>query len=479
MFLRKHSQLDKHLQSLETYLQQENPLLVSIMKSYRELDRVARRLGFFSESDSYTRLVPWWPIISVLGIYSSGKSTFINDYLGHKLQLTGNQAVDDKFTVICYSKENTIHVLPGTALDADPRFPFYRISKEIDEVETGEGQRIDAYLQLKTCPSELLRGKIFIDSPGFDADEQRTAILRSTNYIIDLSDLVLVFFDARHPESGTMRDTLQHLVEETIHRKDSNKFLFILNQIDVTAREDNAEDVVASWERALAQKGLTAGRFFRIFSKSAAIPIEDPNVRTRYEAKRDTDLADVDARIQDVSKERAYRIVGTLEQNTKDLQEKVIPKLRSLLRTWRVQVLWLDGLVFGVITLLVVLAIWNGWAEPIMSLLPDWNQQPWLWGTGLALVLLIVVYIHFSIRKRVARSMTTKLRREMKGNEYLENFIKAFDHNTRAYRSVFQNEPLGWNQRTQNMLQKVLADTGSFIQTLNDAFANPSGRRPR
>jgi hypothetical protein len=113
-----------------------------------------------------------------------------------------------------------------------------------------------------------------------------------------------------------------------------------------------------------------------------------------------------------------------------------------------------------------------------MSLLPDWNQQPWLWGTGLALVLLIVVYIHFSIRKRVARSMTTKLRREMKGNEYLENFIKAFGHNTRAYRSVFQNEPLGWNQRTQNMLQKVLADTGSFIQTLNDAFANPSGRRP-
>ena len=48
-------------------------------------------------------------------------------------------------------------------------------------------------------------GLEFIDSPGFDADEQRTAVLRITDHIVDLSDIVLVFFDARHPESGSMR----------------------------------------------------------------------------------------------------------------------------------------------------------------------------------------------------------------------------------------------------------------------------------
>ena len=65
----------------------------------------------------------------------------------------------------------------GVALDADPRFPFYRISHEIEEVSEGEGRRIDAYLQLKTCPSERLRGKILIDSPGFDADEVDARII--------------------------------------------------------------------------------------------------------------------------------------------------------------------------------------------------------------------------------------------------------------------------------------------------------------
>lgn len=477
LFFRKKSQLDKRLQHLEAYLQQENPLLVTVMKSYRELDRVAHRLGFFDDEESYTRFVPWWPIISVLGTYSSGKSTFINEYIGYKLQMTGNQAVDDKFTVICYSNDNTVHVLPGTALDADPRFPFYRISREIDQVAAGEGQRIDAYLQLKTCPSEVLRGKIFIDSPGFDADEQRSAILRSTSYIIDLSDLVLVFFDARHPESGTMRDTLRHLVEETIHRKDSNKFLYILNQLDVAAREDNAEDVVASWERALAQKGLTAGRFFRIFSKSAAIPIEDPNIRARYEAKRDADMADIDARIQDVSKERAYRIVGALEQHARDVQEKLIPRLRSLLHSWRVRVLWLDSIVFAVIALLIGFVLWNGGADFVASFPED--QQLWIWGIGLALLLLVLGYIHFSIRRRVARAIITKMRRDMQGEEFLENFIKAFEYNTRPSRSVMQKDPAGWGQRTQDAIQKIVNEAADFIQKLNDAFANPSGRQAR
>ncbi len=477
LFFRKKSQLDKRLQHLEAYLQQENPLLITVMKSYRELDRIARRLGFFDDEESYTRFVPWWPIISVLGTYSSGKSTFINEYIGYKLQMTGNQAVDDKFTVICYSNDNTVHVLPGTALDADPRFPFYKISKEIDQVALGEGQRIDAYLQLKTCPSEVLRGKIFIDSPGFDADEQRSAILRSTSYIIDLSDLVLVFFDARHPESGTMRDTLRHLVEETIHRKDSNKFLYILNQLDVVAREDNAEDVVASWERALAQKGLTAGRFFRIFNKSVAIPIEDPNIRARYEAKRDADMADIDTRIQDVSKERAYRIVGALEQHARDLQEKLIPHLRKLLHSWRVRVLWLDSIVFILLALLVGFVLWNSGVDFVASFHQD--QQLWIWGVGLGLLLLILSYIHFSIRRRVSQVLIRRVRRETQDEEFSENLIKAFAHNTRPYRSVMQKEPAGWSQRTQDAIQKILRDASDFIQKLNDTFASPSGRQPQ
>ncbi|MGH8008958.1 MAG: dynamin family protein, partial [Candidatus Binatia bacterium] len=457
MFFRKKSPLEKHLHSLESHLQQENPVLLAVMPGFRELDQVARRLGFFNAEESYAKHVPWWPIVSVLGTYSSGKSTFLNDFLKYKLQATGNQAVDDKFTVICFSKGDTTHVLPGLSLDADPRFPFYKISREIDEVAAGEGRRIDAYLQLKTCPSEKLRGKIFIDSPGFDADEQRTAVLRLTKYIIDLSDLVLVFFDARHPESGTMHDTLEHLVQETIHRPDANKFLFILNQLDTTAREDNAEDVVASWQRALAQKGLTAGRFYRIFSPSAAVAIEDANVRARYESKRDTDLADIDTRVQQVGLERAYRIVGALEQSAKDLQEQIVPKLRTLLQAWRTRVLWLDVVLLAMVAVLAGVGLWLGAWDTLGSLLFAGDQGPWGWGIGLVVVLFILGYFHFSIRQRAAKQVIAKLRREMKDDEVLENFVRAFNYNTRFYRSIFHKEPAGWDQQARDLIKKVLS----------------------
>ena len=154
------SVIEHRLKSLETHLAQENPVLLHAVQSFRTLDRVAYRLGLLPTDASFATQIPWWPLISVLGTFSSGKSTFINDYLGQKLQRSGNQAVDDKFTVICFSSQSTSHALPGVALDSDPRFPFYKVSGEIEKVAAGEGSRIDAYLQLKTSPSPALRGKI-------------------------------------------------------------------------------------------------------------------------------------------------------------------------------------------------------------------------------------------------------------------------------------------------------------------------------
>ena len=112
--------IENRLSQLEKHLEQENPILLSTVQSFRDLDKVAYRLGLLNKNQSFATQIPWWPLISVLGTFSAGKSTFINHYLGQKLQRSGNQAVDDKFTVICYSKEQTPHALPGISLDSDP-----------------------------------------------------------------------------------------------------------------------------------------------------------------------------------------------------------------------------------------------------------------------------------------------------------------------------------------------------------------------
>ena len=335
--------------------------------------------------------------------------------LHYPLQVTGNQAVDDKFSVICFTADES-RTLPGIALDADPRFPFYQISQSIEEVAAGEGRRVDAYLQLKTCGSENLRGKILIDSPGFDADAQRTSTLRITDHIIDLSDLVLVFFDARHPEPGAMQDTLEHLVADTIKRPDSSKFLYILNQMDATAREDNPEEVVAAWQRALSQKGLTAGRFYRIYNLDAAIPIEDDNLRKRFEAKRGQDIAEIHGRMQQVEVERAYRIIGVLEKMAKNIKDELVPRIRTAKAHWKRRVLWLDGVVFGAIGAgLVGLSVWAGYWQGF-RFAPPWLDKllgdRLVLGLAIAGVIIAVLYLHFFLRRVAARRVIAKLRKD-------------------------------------------------------------------
>jgi len=464
--------IKERLARLQSHMEEENPVLLDVIKGFRQLDTVAYRLGLIDQGQSLATRITWWPLISVLGTFSSGKSTFINRYLGQNLQNTGNQAVDDKFTVVCYGPMAEPQVLPGLALDNDPRFPLYQISHEIEAVTEGEGRRLDVYLQLKTCNSEGVKGKILIDSPGFDADAQRTATLRITDQIIDLSDLVLVFFDARHPEPGAMRDTLEHLVSRTLKRPDFNKFVFILNQIDNAAREDNPEEVFAAWQRALAQSGLTAGRFYRIYDPQSANFIPDDKLRSRFESKRDADMAEIAARMRQVEVERAYRVTGLLEETVAAIRDRVIPELRAIRRAWKRRVFLTEGVVFGLIILGFLFWTFSGYG-------PDWSafrDDPTLGWIGLGVVVVLALWLHLWLRRVAGRAILKRLRSDKGLGRHRDWVANAFEKNIRSWRPFWLKEPVGYGRGTKRRLTHVVREAGRVVQALNDRYARPSGK---
>jgi len=443
---------------LKEYLSVENPVLLDIIDKYKELDDIAYKIGLIDETQTYTEHISWWPMISILGTFSAGKSTFINEYLGQDIQQSGNQAIDDKFTVICYGNSQDVVTLPGLALDADPRFPFYNISEEVNKVDPGEGSRVNSYLQLKTLKSERVKGKILIDSPGFDADSQRDAILKITSHIVEMSDLVLIFFDARHPEPGAMRDTLEHLVGTTIKHRDATKVLYILNQIDTTAKQDNLEDVMGSWQRALSKEGLVSGDFYGIYSKKAAEQIDDEALKERLESKRDADLAKILDRMDKVSIERAYRIVKALDDFAKDIKEKQLPLLKEILDSWRSKVVIFDFVLFAILAGVAVLAhlqygIWN-----------DFNML--LAGAIGSFLIWLIAHIKLSnfLAKKIAKKYETD-------NEALS---KAILKNTTFTRSIFG---IGkrWYNNTIKKIDILIGKSKETIQKLNDQFVSPSG----
>jgi GTPase SAR1 family protein len=471
--------MEQRLKRLQEHLKRENPVLVEAVNQYRELDSVAHKLGLLESGESYATQISWWPLVSILGTFSAGKSSFINTYLDVNLQRTGNQAVDDRFTVITFSPDGQTRTLPGLALDGDPRFPFYQISEEIENVSTGEGARVDNYLQMKVVPSEKLRGRILIDSPGFDADEQRKSTLRITDHIISLSDLVLVFFDARHPEPGAMQDTLEHLVKGAMRRNDSSKFLFILNQIDTSAREDNLEDIVSSWQKALVQQGLSAGSFHILFNSRLAVPVEDQNVWARYVAKRDADYNRIMARIEGVNIERVYRIVGSLESQANQIEQQAVPRLREALQRWKRQVLMADSVVYGLMLVaLLGMSIEFGYWEGLLF------NPPWLASLqgnvfftvlSLAIPVAIALGLHFLIRQKLAARIMAKLETEASYG----NLATAFRKSTRFWRSIFQPNPAGWGGGNRRRLDAVRDATDRFVQYLNDRFTSPSGNKAK
>ena len=467
--------VEQRLKRLQEHLRRENPVLVEVVNQYRELDAVARKLGLLRAEDSYATQISWWPLISVLGTFSAGKSSFINTFLDLNLQRTGNQAVDDRFTVITFSPDDQIRTLPGLALDGDPRFPFYRISEEIEHVASGEGAKIDSYLQMKAAPSEKLRGKILIDSPGFDADEQRKATLRITDHIIELSDVVLVFFDARHPEPGAMQDTLEHLVKNAIQRNDASKFLFILNQVDTSAREDNLEDIVSSWQKALVQQGLSAGNFHILFNEKLAIPVPDETIWARYVAKRDADYQRIMARIDGVNTDRVYRIIGSLEAQTNLIEQQAVPSLKAALKTWRARVLAADGVVFSLFAVvLLAMSVEFGYWEGL-QFNPPWLASlagsPVATAISLAIPALLGFGLHLLVRQQFAKRIANKL----SSTEAYGDLAAAFRQSTRWWRSLLWTSPSGWGALSRKRLSTIRDMNDRFVQYLNDRFTNPSG----
>jgi len=309
-------------------------------------------------------------------------------------------------------------------------------------------------MQLKSVSSPNVKGKIFIDSPGFDADEQRDTVLRMTQHIIDISDLVLVFFDARHPEPGAMRDTLEYLVKATMNHPDADKILYVLNQIDTTSKEDNLEDIISSWQRALAQKGLITGNFYTIYNEEAADIIKDEAIAQRLKTKKDAHMAEIDEKIEAVGIQRAYRIATLLTNTAKDFTERKFPKLRDALDSWSKKVLISD------IILLVVL-IGGGFIVNSLSLIP--TDTTLLTGIG-AVVVVILVYLHFFIREIMAKLEIKKHK------ESDPDLARALGFSTRWYKPLLAHKFKTWNMLNLKKLDNLIHDAKTTIQKLNDQY---------
>ncbi len=200
----------------------------------REIEQVLqkRMRPVFERYDLEIRdlLVPlkWKPIVLIIGNYSSGKSTFINEILGSPVQRTGQSPTDDCFTILSAPEgSESGGEIPGSTLVNDEQLPFASLR------HFGESLLSHMYLK-KVDNTPILQDLAIIDTPGMlDSVTEKDRgydYLGVVGELARLADLIILMFDPH--KAGTIKETYQAIRGTLPGSTGEDRVLYVLNRID-------------------------------------------------------------------------------------------------------------------------------------------------------------------------------------------------------------------------------------------------------
>ncbi len=203
----------------------------------RAVGPVFRRYGF--DLDRLLTPIKWKPLVLVIGNYSSGKSTFINEFVGEAIQRTGQAPTDDSFTVITAPEPSwPTEELPGTTLVNDERLPFTSLRRF--------GESFLAHFRLKAVDSPNLEELALVDTPGMlDSVTEKDRgydYLGVIKELARLADLIILMFDPH--KAGTIKETYQAIRSTLPAAAGEDRVVYVLNRIDEC---ENLSDLVRAY----------------------------------------------------------------------------------------------------------------------------------------------------------------------------------------------------------------------------------------
>lgn len=444
--------VSKYLSNLEKFFASDSPILQKTSKVFHELDQLEYDLGLIEADETTASKSSWWPIVTLIGGNSNAKSKFMNSYFGSDLQLTGLQTSHNKFSVLLHNNQTSPTTLPGTALDVDHRFPFFQISRKLDQFQAGEGSRINAYLELKTLPSDHLKGKLFIETPSIGATTANAVTSYLITYAIENSDTVFVFTDTFETPSPL----LDELITQIKLHQDTNKLVYLIDA-PATLNTARTGEIISTWQRRLDDIGISSGQFMLLPSQDTGFIPQSGKV----------DFSLIDQRLANVGYDRTYRVLQALEKNISEIENVVIPEVKKGIATWKDRVNMSSLLV---LSLFVVLALF---AEINTGIVLATLIDPILGPISLLVLIAIMIPIHLIFSRLHAKLIITQLNNRQKELHLLENLAGMFEKNLTFSRMMLPvSEPAHWNKKTKARLTQLMSKSKDLVQSLNDTFSS-------
>lgn len=184
-------------------------------------------------------ILKWKPMVLLIGNYSSGKSTLVNELAGADIQRTGQAPTDDAFTIITSDHEESQgQEIPGSTLVNDKTLPFAKLKDH--------GEQFISHFRMKKVVAPALRDMAIIDSPGMldsvtekDRGYDYMAVI---SRLAKLADLVVLMFDPL--KAGTIKETYTAIRDTLPESAGEDRIVFAMSRIDEC---DSMTDLVRSY----------------------------------------------------------------------------------------------------------------------------------------------------------------------------------------------------------------------------------------
>ncbi len=332
----------------------EEPTVIIDKDDYMETLRhellylIERKLSPIASKYQYSSValeskIKWKSTILVLGNYSSGKSTLINEFIGGKVQATGQAPTDDAFTIITCD-DDISHLdsvvdgavyeeRDGNVLLNDEQYPF--------EVLRKYGDKFASHFRLKKVKSAALRKLVIIDTPGMlDASSDQKRPYDYQGVIGDLamlSDLVLVLFDPH--KAGTIKESHLSLRQTLPEKTFDDRVTFVLNRVDECSQLEDLLRVYGTlcWNLSSMTGRKDMPRVLLSYSPSVASPV---NVGTsRFLHLLDNQRQELNRVMLDAPRHRLDHLASFVEYHSRRLRHflQELLEFRRAARTfyWR------------------------------------------------------------------------------------------------------------------------------------------------
>jgi len=428
--------VSKHLINIEKQFASTDPVLQKAVKVFQDLDEMEFEMGLIENDETTARKSSWWPLISLVGGYSPAKSEFLNRFLDANLHTTRH-----KFTVLQYTPQATSATLPGTALDADHRLPFYQISQTIEQAIPGEGAKVNSYLELVTVNSGKLKNKLVIDTAVLNPSAENAANTLLRQHVIAISDLVLVFTDLFEADSDLNKDSIASIVKH----QDTNKFLFVIDHSEIGLDENKTQEIITSWQRRLAEFGIFTGQYVVLSQNGSDSQIEQ--------------------RVNNLNNDRSYRVLGALESSIRAIDDVIMPEVESALTTWKERC---NASTLIILSFIIMLILFAEIAVGVLDLFFD----PIIGPLVIVALIAFLTPIHIVVSRVHAKFIINHLHKRQKQLNLSEDLAGLFEKSLNFWRILLPiTQPVGKSKKNRKKLNLLLEQAKDLIQALNDQFS--------